>query len=139
MIWMMALALERKKPFFFAVTTGAVALFGVQLFLNVGGVINLIPSTGVTLSFISYGGSSLFSSMFLFQGMQAMRDEEGKKIRKKEKEQRYNGQQIRMIIVCALTLLLLCITTAYFLTVTVKEAKNEFFNEYNRRISKIEK
>ncbi len=139
-IWMMALALERKKPFFFAVTTGAVALFGIQLFLNVGGVIKLIPSTGVTLSFISYGGSSLFSSVFLFQGIQAMRGEEtGKKPKKEKSEQKYTGQQIRMVAVCAMILLLLCVMTAYYVTVTVKEAKESYYNEYNRRISFTEK
>lgn len=140
-IWMMALALERKQPFFFAVTTGAVALFGVQLFLNVGGVIKLIPSTGVTLSFISYGGSSLFSSIFLFQGIQAMRGEEEKKSRekKKKKEVKYTGQQIRMVVVCAATLLLLCVMTSYFLTVTMREAKENYNNEYNRRIAEQEK
>jgi len=135
MIWMMALALERKQPFFFAVTTGAVALFGVQLFLNVGGVIKLIPSTGVTLNFISYGGSSLFSSVFLFQGIQAMRGEESKK---KKKEEKYTGQQIRMVVVCAMILLLLCTTASYFLSVTVKEAKASFYNEYNPRIKSME-
>ena len=122
-IWMMALALERKQSFFFAVTTGAVALFGIQLFLNVGGVIKLIPSTGVTLAFISYGGSSLFSSVFLFQGIQAMRNEEVTKERKKKKEKKYTGQQIRMVAVCAMLLLLLCVMTSYFLTVTVRAAK----------------
>lgn len=136
-IWMMALALERKQPFFFAVTTGAVALFGVQLFLNVGGVIRLIPSTGVTFGFISYGGSSLFSSIFLFQGIQAMRGEEKSKAKGK-KEWNYTGQQIRMIVVCAMTLLLLCTMMAYFLTVTVGEAKESYYNEYNRRIKATE-
>lgn len=136
MIWMMALALERKQPFFFAVTTGAVALFGVQLFLNVGGVIKMIPSTGVTLNFISYGGSSLFSSVFLFQGIQAMRGEESKN---RGREEKYTGQQIRMVVVCAMILLLLCMTAAYFLSVTVKEAKASFYNEYNPRIRNMEK
>jgi len=134
-IWMMAVALERKQPFFFAVSTGAVALFGVQLFLNVGGVIKMIPSTGVTLSFISYGGSSLFSSVFLFQGIQAMRGAEEKK---EKTEGNYTGQQIRMVAVCAVTLLLLCAMTAHFMTVTVKEARDSYYNEYNRRIAKTE-
>ncbi len=134
-IWMLQLAMERRQPFLFAVTTGAVALFGVQLFLNVGGVIKMIPSTGVTLAFISYGGSSLFSSIFLFQGMQAMRITEEKK-RKAEKK---SGQQRRMVSVCSLILLLLCGMTAYFLCVTIPEAKKVYYNDYNRRIRETEK
>lgn len=138
-LWMLQLALERKQPFFFAVTTGVVALFGVQLFLNVGGVIKMIPSTGVTLAFISYGGSSLFSSVFLFQGIQAMQGEDGKTEKKKKQKQTYTGQQIRMVAVCAGILLLLSVMTAYFLTDTVKEAKENYYNAYNRRISETEK
>lgn len=134
-IWMLTLALERKQPFFFAVTTGAVALFGVQLILNVGGVIKLIPSTGVTLAFISYGGSSLFSSIFLFQGMQGMREMEIKK----KKEEKHSGQRLRMVFVCSMTLLLLCVMTAYFAGVTVREAKEVYYNPYNKRIKETEK
>ena len=46
------------------VTSGIAVVFSVQTILNIGGVIKFIPSTGVTLPFISYGGSSLLS-MFI--------------------------------------------------------------------------
>ena len=48
------------------VSSGIAVLFAVQTILNIGGVIKFIPSTGVTLPFISYGGNSLLSLMLCF-------------------------------------------------------------------------
>lgn len=50
--------------FYMLVTSGFAIIFAIQTVLNIGGVIKFIPSTGVTLPFISYGGSSLLS-MFI--------------------------------------------------------------------------
>lgn len=44
---------------------GFTSLLMVQVFINIAVVIGLIPVTGVTLPFISYGGSSLVISMFM--------------------------------------------------------------------------
>ena len=52
--------------FYKLVCAGFAVLYGFQLFLTVGGAIKLIPSTGVTYPLISYGGSSLVSTIFIF-------------------------------------------------------------------------
>ncbi|MCG1011685.1 FtsW/RodA/SpoVE family cell cycle protein [Tepidanaerobacter sp. GT38] len=41
---------------------GITVFFGIQIFTIIGGVIKLIPMTGVTLPFMSYGGSSMVMS-----------------------------------------------------------------------------
>lgn len=47
--------------FYMLITSGFAIIFAIQTILNIGGVIKFIPSTGVTLPLISYGGSSLVS------------------------------------------------------------------------------
>lgn len=46
-----------------ALATGIIAWLAVQVFLNVGGMLNLIPMTGVPLPFVSAGGSSIISTL----------------------------------------------------------------------------
>lgn len=53
------LALSCNHAFHFYAICGLTTMIAVQTFLNVGVVINLLPVTGVTLPFISYGGTSL--------------------------------------------------------------------------------
>jgi cell division protein FtsW (lipid II flippase) len=44
---------------------GLTAVFALQAFVIIGGVIRVIPLTGVTLPFVSYGGSSVLANMVL--------------------------------------------------------------------------
>ena len=46
-----------------SLAVGIVAWLSVQTFLNIGGMINLIPMTGVPLPFISAGGSAILSNL----------------------------------------------------------------------------
>lgn len=56
-------SLRCPDPFGSLAGTGIVGLIGIQALINMGGVTNTIPMTGVTLPFISYGGSSLLVTM----------------------------------------------------------------------------
>ncbi|MFQ5922864.1 MAG: FtsW/RodA/SpoVE family cell cycle protein [Anaerolineales bacterium] len=55
-------AARRKEPFAVLLSAGIAISIGLQGILIVGGVLRLLPITGVTLPFISYGGSSLVTS-----------------------------------------------------------------------------
>ncbi len=53
------------RPFHALLATGIGVSLGIQSMLIMGGVLKLIPLTGVTLPFVSYGGSSLVSSFIM--------------------------------------------------------------------------
>ena len=74
MVFMLFLniALTAKKPFYKLIGIGLGTCYIFQVFLNVGGVTKFIPSTGVTLPFISYGGSSVASSFIIMGIMQGI-------------------------------------------------------------------
>lgn len=66
------IAMKMKKKFYKLTALGLAVLFIFQVFLAVGGVTKFIPSTGVTLPLISYGGSSALSTIILFSVIQGM-------------------------------------------------------------------
>ncbi|MCL6612352.1 MAG: FtsW/RodA/SpoVE family cell cycle protein [Peptococcaceae bacterium] len=61
-------ALEARDDFSKLLASGLTALMGLQAFIIIAGVTKLLPLTGVTLPFISYGGSSLVAN-FIILGM----------------------------------------------------------------------
>lgn len=54
------------------IALGITLIYGYQTFIIIGGVIKLIPLTGITLPFISYGGSSMISAFIAFGILQAL-------------------------------------------------------------------
>ena len=59
------IALRTEVPFERLLATGLTLLIGVQSFIIIAGVIRVLPLTGVTLPFVSYGGSSLIANYVL--------------------------------------------------------------------------
>ena len=57
------IARAQKDPFLSYMAVGLTALFAIQVMINLGVVVGLFPVTGITLPFISYGGSSLVVMM----------------------------------------------------------------------------
>lgn len=84
------IAMHFEKEFYKLIALGFGVMYAVQVFLSLGGAIKLIPSTGVTLPFVSSGGSSVLSSVIMFSVIQGLyvlsqdRNEDGK-TRKKQK------------------------------------------------------
>jgi rod shape determining protein RodA len=62
---MIRIALDAKDPFGAYLVTGVVGMFVFQIFENIGMTIQLMPITGITLPFISYGGSSLITNFMI--------------------------------------------------------------------------
>jgi cell division protein FtsW (lipid II flippase) len=59
------IALLADDGFSKLLATGLTAVFAIQAFVIIGGVTRVIPLTGVTLPFISYGGSSIVANFVL--------------------------------------------------------------------------
>ena len=62
------IAARARNPFSAALATGITACFVLQAIINIGGVTKAIPLTGITLPFISHGGSSLVT-LFAMAGL----------------------------------------------------------------------
>jgi len=60
--------MRTREPFGRLLTAGLLTFLAVQVFINIGMTIGVAPITGLTLPFVSYGGSSLLTC-FLALGL----------------------------------------------------------------------
>lgn len=82
-------AMKCKRIFYKNLTVGFATCYIFQVLLNIGGVTKFIPSTGVTLPLVSYGLSSVLSTLIIFnivQGVYIIENKEAEKIEKARKE-----------------------------------------------------
>lgn len=81
-LWIMESGIAQTSAFQRLVCAGLGTMYIFQVFLTIGGGIKFIPLTGVTLPLISYGGSSVMSTMLMFyciQGLYIINRKEGAK------------------------------------------------------------
>ena len=84
------IAMRLRNYFYKLVALGLGTCYVFQTFITIGGVTKFIPSTGVTLPLVSYGGSSVFSTLIMFaiiQGLYILREDEEKDIERKKERQ----------------------------------------------------
>ncbi len=67
LLYRMAAAVRDALDFYGAlIVSGIIGMFAFQIFENVGMTMGIMPVTGITLPFLSYGGSSILSNMAAF-------------------------------------------------------------------------
>lgn len=95
-LMMMKIALRIGDRFYQLIVYGIGIMYIFQIFLTIGGGIKFIPLTGVTLPFISYGGSSVMTTMIMFfiiQGIYIRLQEEGEKRVARNRKKSATGQE----------------------------------------------
>ena len=90
-LMILGICLRIKNPFFKLIALGLGTEYAFQVFLTIGGVTKFIPLTGVTLPLVSYGGTSVVSTIVMLsiiQGLYILREDEDEEIQRIRREAR---------------------------------------------------
>ena len=110
----MKIALQVDDGFSKLLAAGLTFGFALQTFIIVGGVLRIIPLTGITLPFVSYGGSSVVANFLLLAGLLL--------VSHRANSADMNRQISRVAIVALLLLAALIVATTYWQTWAVGRA-----------------
>lgn len=143
MILIIRMASKFSEDYYRLVFTGFATMVTAQVLLNVGGVIRMLPSTGVPLPFVSAGGSSAASMVLMLMLMQGMQESGNKAGRATYKDGFVpgvlTGKAKKVLRYCSAAFpTILCIVALYFTVFMCTEARTVIFNSYNRRQAKLE-
>ena len=138
-----------RTQFYRLVAVGIGITYAFQVFLTIGGGIKLIPLTGVTLPFVSYGGSSMIGSIIMFaivNGMYIMRESDtsvqtktvkGKKVRTKKKKDvdiaEEKNRDVETTVIMIVFSLLFALLAGYLVWFNIVKAPEILKNPYNTR------
>ena len=90
------ISMKMSKRFYKLIAMGLGTEYATQVFLTIGGTIKFIPMTGITLPLVSYGGSSMFSTVLMLsiiQGLYILREDEGEELEKRQNKKKRNQQK----------------------------------------------
>ena len=83
------ISMQIKNPFYKLIALGLGTEYAFQVFLTIGGATKFIPMTGITLPLVSYGGSSVMSTIIMLaivQGLYILREDEDEEFEKERRE-----------------------------------------------------
>lgn len=130
---MMMLGLKIKDNFYRLVASGLGVIYLFQIFLTIGGGTKFIPLTGVTLPFISYGGSSILTTTLMYFIVMAigLKEQGGSTERKvSEKNSKLKRHTLQVTYGFVGLFLLMIGYLTYFTATSRQELLN---NSYNSR------
>ena len=82
--WGLTIARRQNDDFRFLLALGLTASLGAQIFVNIAGVVGLLPITGITLPYLSQGGSSFWVTSIQFGMLLGLSESRVKKAGKKK-------------------------------------------------------